>query len=464
MLAEPLTETKLSIRSPYDDSVVGEVHQASEADVRAAIEKAYAARSTMAALTAYKRGAILNKTSDLISQQVDDLAQLMAQESGKPMRYARAEVRRAVETFAFAADEARRLHGETVPLDAAQTGAGKFGYYVRVPVGVIAAITPFNFPLNLVAHKVAPAIAAGCPLVLKPNPQTPLTSFRLAEIMAEAGLPEGALSVLVGGADVGEWMTTDPRIAMISFTGSVPVAKSISQNAGLRRTTFELGGNAAVIVDETVDLDEVVSKCVVGAYAYSGQVCISIQRIYVQQTQYDRFKTAFVEKASKLVLGDPLDDRTEIGPMINDGAANRVQAWVREATNAGATLLLGGERDDRTLSPMLLENVTPAMRVMKEEAFGPLACLIPFETFDEAIEMVNNSAFGLQTGVFTHNLKRALQAANQLDVGGVIINDSPSFRVDHMPYGGNKDSGVGREGPRFAIEDMTTLKMVVFSS
>jgi len=451
------------VLNPYDDSEVGRAPQSDEAAVRAAIGRAEAARPIMAGLTAKQRGIILNQISTLLEAQAEEVARLMVRESGKPLRYARGEAKRAVETFAFAADEARRLHGETVPLDAAATGAGKIGYYVRVPVGIIAAITPFNFPLNLVAHKVAPAIAAGCPIVLKPNPATPLTALRLAELAAEAGLPEGAFEIVNGGADVGEWLTTDPRIAMITFTGSVPVAQAISRNAGLRRTTFELGGNAATIIDESVDLDPVIDKAVTGSFAYSGQVCISVQRIYVHESLYGRFKTAFIERVQRLVIGNPLDERTEIGPMISQQAAERVESWVHEALNDGATLLAGGKRMGRMVEPTVLENVRPEMRVVCEEVFGPVVSLMPFRQFDEALAAVNDSPFGLQAGVFTRDLSRAMRAAAQLEVGGVIINDVPTFRVDHMPYGGVKNSGTGREGPRFAIEDMTTLKMIVIN-
>ncbi|KXK19222.1 MAG: Aldehyde Dehydrogenase [Chloroflexi bacterium OLB15] len=452
------------VLNPYDDSVVGEVTESSREDVERAIAHAAGVRGAMADMTAYQRGAILDKASDLIGAQVEALALLMARESGKPLRYARGEVKRAVETFRFAADEARRLHGETVPLDAAQTGSGKIGYYVRVPVGVIAAITPFNFPLNLVAHKIAPAIAAGCPMVLKPNPQTPLTSLRLAEILAEAGLPDGAFQVVIGGAEVGEWLTTDSRVAMITFTGSVGVAHAISKNAGIRRTTFELGGNAAMIVDETADLATAVEKAAVGAFAYSGQVCISVQRIYVQRNQYEAFKQAFVERVSRLVVGDPLDEATELGPLINDAAADRIHSWLEEAKLSGAQVVAGGTRNGRTIQPTVLEGVDSRMKVMCAEIFGPVVNLIPFDSFEQALDAVNDSEFGLQAGVFTSDLKRALQAVKRLDVGGVMINESPMFRVDQMPYGGNKNSGVGREGPRYAVEDMTVLKMVVLQS
>lgn len=454
----------LRVINPYDGSEVAQLPLSTQADVAEAIGRAYALRETLATMPAHRRAGILTRSAEIIAQQHDELAQLMARESGKPLRYARGEVSRAVETFTFAADEARRLHGETLPLDAAVGGVGRVGYYVRVPVGVVAAITPFNFPLNLVAHKVAPAIAAGCPLVLKPAPATPLTALRLAAIITEAGLPDGALQVVIGDADVGRWLTSDPRIAMLTFTGSPPVARAISQVAGLRRTTFELGGNAAVIVDEDVELnDNLLNKLVVGSFAYSGQVCISVQRIYVQRRLYADFRERFVDKTRRLQTGDPLMAATEIGPLINEAAGERLERWIGDAVAQGARVLVGGQRAGRFFAPTVLENVSEDMTIMCAEAFGPVVNLCPFDDFEEALAAVDASDFGLQAGIFTPHLARALRAVERLNVGGVIINDAPTFRVDHMPYGGNKQSGVGREGPRFAIEDMTTLKMVVIN-
>jgi acyl-CoA reductase-like NAD-dependent aldehyde dehydrogenase len=455
---------KQPVINPYDDTVVGEVTTATEADVRRAIGRATAVFPTLATLSAYQRADILTRTAGRLAQEEAALAHLMAQESGKPIRYARGEVARAVETFTFAADVARSLHGETVPMDAARGGVGKIGYYMRVPVGVVAAITPFNFPLNLVAHKVAPAVAVGCPVVLKPAPTTPLTALRLAEIMLEAGLPAGAFSVVVGDVDVGRWLTTDPRISMISFTGSPPVAEAISRVAGLRRTTFELGGNAGVIIDEgTAVTDALIDRLVVGSFAYSGQVCISVQRIYAHQSLYDELQTRLVARTQQLKVGDPLCEETEIGPMINDQASVRLAGWVAEAVATGAQRLTGGQPDGRMFPPTILTNVTESMRVMCAEAFGPLVNLVSFTDFEAALTAVDDSEFGLQAGVYTPSLARAMRAIQRLNVGGVIINDVPTFRVDQMPYGGNKNSGVGREGPRFAIEDMTTLKMVVIN-
>ena len=454
----------MDVINPYDNSVIDIIAESSEADVRAAIKRATAVAPTLAALPAHRRAAILNTAAAIIADEADNLARTMARESGKPMKYARGEVNRCVETFTFAADAARSLHGETIPLDAATGGVGKIGYYVRVPVGVIAAITPFNFPLNLVAHKVAPAIAAGCPIVLKPAPATPLTALHLANILREAGLPAGAFEIVVGGADVGNWLVTDERVAMITFTGSVPVARVISKVAGLRRITLELGGNAATVIDESADVDAAIKRTIVGGFAYSGQVCISVQRLYVHRSRYDEFRDKYVAAANKLVIGDPLDEQTDLGPMLSDAACQRIDTWVAEAVAGGAQVITGQQRDGRLYQATVIEGAQPDMKVMREEVFGPVVCLIPFDDFDAALDAVNDSPFGLQAGVYTRDLAHAMLATQKLNVGGVIINDVPTFRVDQMPYGGVKDSGVGREGPRFAIEEMTTLKMIVINT
>ncbi|MEO0596817.1 MAG: aldehyde dehydrogenase family protein [Chloroflexota bacterium] len=449
--------------NPFDASVVESIEPADEATVRDAIARAYAVRETMATMPAHERGRILNKTASLIEQHADELTDLIIKESGKPRRYARGEVNRAVETFTFSADEARRLHGETIPMDAARGGVGKMGYYVRMPVGVVGAITPFNFPLNLVAHKMAPAVAAGCPMVLKPAPATPLTALRLRELLIEAGLPEDALSVVVGDADVGRWLTTDERVAMITFTGSPPVARAISQVSGLRRTVFELGGNAATILDETANIDAAMNRLLIGSFAYSGQVCISVQRIYVHRSLYDDFREKFIAQTEQLVVGDPMDAETEIGPIVSDDAVKRVVAWLQSAEEQGATISAGGTHEGRMFRPTVLENVREDMQIMCTEAFAPIVNLVPFDDFEEALALANDSEFGLQAGVYTRDINRVLQAIERLDVGGVIINDVPTFRVDQMPYGGNKNSGLGREGPRFSVEEMTTIRMVVIN-
>lgn len=462
MMVTSVRETE--VMNPYDGSLVGRVPLFSEQDVHDAVSRAAVAAPVMAEMPAHKRGAILNKAAQIIAGQVDELARIMARENGKPMKYARGEASRAVDTFNFAADEARRLHGETIPLDAAAGGVGKIGYYVRVPVGVIAAITPFNFPLNLSVHKLAPAIAAGCPIVMKPSPFTPMTVLRLKEIMDEAGLPEGAFEVVTGDADVGTWLTTDPRIAMISFTGSPGVARQITRSAGLRRVVLELGGNAATVIDEDANIDAAVNRCVVGSFSYSGQVCISVQRIYVHRARYDEFRQKFLAATEKLVLGDPLDDKTDIGPLINDVAAERIEKWVDEAVESGAVVAAGGTHEGRMYRPTVLENVHEGMQIMCAEAFGPLVSLVPYDDFEQALAAVDNSNFGLQAGIYTGNLNKAMRAVQRLNVGGVLINEVPTLRIDNMPYGGNKESGVGREGPRFAIEEMTTLKMVVINT
>lgn len=450
--------------NPYDNTVLADVPEFNESQVRAAIDRAEQAQPTMADMPTHKRGAVLNQMALMIQSQAEDLARLMAQESGKPLKYARGEVARAVETFVFAADAARSLHGETIPLDAATGGVGRFGYYVRVPVGIVAAITPFNFPLNLVAHKVAPAIAAGCPIVLKPAPQTPLTSLRLAEIARESGLPEGAFEVVTGGVDVGRWLTTDPRVAMITFTGSAPVAQQITQAVGIRKVTLELGGNAATIIEADANLPAAVSRTVMGSFAYSGQVCISVQRIYIHRSRYDEFRAAFLEATSKQIVGDPLDDKTDLGPLINDAAASRISAWIDAAKSQGASVAAGGTHDGRMFAPTVLENVREDMQVMCAEVFGPVVSLVPYDDFDAALAAVDHSEFGLQAGVYTRDLNKAMRAVQKLNVGGVIVNDVPTFRVDNMPYGGMKHSGIGREGPRFAVEEMTNLKMVVINA
>lgn len=453
----------MDVMNPYDGSIVSTIPELDEKAVREAIRKAAAAAPTMAAMSAHQRGAILNKAAQLIQQQAEELAHIMARENGKPLKYSRGEALRAVDTFNFAADEARRLHGETIPLDASASGVGKFGYYVRVPVGVIAAITPFNFPLNLSAHKIAPAIAAGCPVVMKPAPATPMTVLKLAEILRDAGLPDGAFEVVTGGADVGEWLTTDPRIAMISFTGSPAVAREITKTAGLRRVVLELGGNAATIVDTDANIDQAVTRSVMGSFSYSGQVCISVQRIYIHNSRYDEFKQKFVAATEKLVMGDPLSDKTDIGPVLNDTAANRIERWISEAVEQGAVIATGGTHEGRMWKPTVLENVTSEMQVMCAEVFGPVVSLVPYNDFEDALAAADDSTFGLQAGVYTRDLNKAMRAVQRLNVGGVIINDVPSLRIDNMPYGGNKDSGVGREGPRFAVEEMTTLKAVVIT-
>lgn len=449
------------IINPYTQQIITTLPDATQTDVDEAIARAYQLRPIFAKMPAHRKASILARISSLIEAQADDLAHLIVNESGKPLKYAKGEVARAVETFLFASDVARNLRGEAFPMDSARGGTGKFAYTVRVPIGVVGAITPFNFPLNLVAHKVAPALAVGCPIILKPAPTTPLTALRLLEIVTEAGLPDGLFRVLVGDADVGHWLTSDPRIAMITFTGSDAVAEKISRVVGLRKAVYELGGNAAVIIDETADAPALADKIALGAFAYSGQVCISVQRVYIHTRHYEAFKSALIDRTQKLKLGDPALPQTDMSVMISPSANDRVSAWIGEAVANGATILTGGRVENDIFLPTILENAPTSAKVMQQEAFAPLVCLIPFDDYQDAIRMVNDSPYGLQVGVFTSDLGRMMTAAEQLEVGGVIMNDAPTFRVDNMPYGGVKRSGIGREGPRYSADEMTITKLVV---
>jgi acyl-CoA reductase-like NAD-dependent aldehyde dehydrogenase len=374
-------------------------------------------------------------------------------------------VARSVETFTFAAEEAKRLHGETIPMDASSAGEGRVGFYLRMPVGVVAAITPFNFPLNLVAHKVGPALAAGNTIVVKPAEETPLTAVLMAEAFDDAGLPAGVLQLVHGdGPTTGEALVTHPVPAKVSFTGSPPVGRRILQVAGLKRVTLELGNNSGTIVEPDADLEAAIPRTVMSAFANAGQVCISLQRLYVHEAIADRFITEFVRQTRALVVGNPLDPATDVGPMISDEAADRAGAWIGAAVAEGATLLAGGRREGRLIWPTVLTGTRPEMAVMCQEAFAPLVSIVTYRTFDEALRLLDDSPYGLQAGVYTRHLGKAFEAVRRLDVGGVMINDTSIFRTDHMPYGGNRMSGIGREGVRFAVEEMTNLRMVVIKT
>ncbi|HEX2696262.1 MAG TPA: aldehyde dehydrogenase family protein, partial [Anaerolineales bacterium] len=439
----------------------GAVPAARREDVDAAIAAAQRARDVMADMPAHKRGEILAKTAALLRQRGDEIAKTIAAEAGKALKFARAEVERGISTFTIASEEAKRLHGETIPLDAVAAGEGYFGFYVRRPVGVIGAITPFNFPLNLVAHKVAPALAAGNTLVLKPAANTPLTAVKLCEVLEEAGLPAGAINLIHGeGATVGEWLVTDPRVDKITFTGSPGVGRRIMSVAGIKKVTLELGNNSPVVIAPDADLDYVAKRCAVGAFYNSGQVCISVQRIYSQKQVYEPFAEKFVKATEAMVVGDPLDERVDVGPMIDVKEVDRIEGWVNEAQGSGAKVLTGGKRDGVVYYPTVLGNVKADMKVIAEEAFAPIASVISCDDFEDSLQQANDTKFGLQVGVFTKDIDRAFKAVKRLNFGGVIINDTPAFRADHMPYGGNRESGLGREGVKFAMEDMTNIEMV----
>jgi acyl-CoA reductase-like NAD-dependent aldehyde dehydrogenase len=412
---------------------------------------------------AYFRAEILENVVSLLKQQKEECARIIAKEAAKPIKTARAEVERTIMTYLFAAQEARRIHGETIPLDAAPGGENRVTYTIREPIGVIAAITPFNFPMNLVAHKVGPALAAGNTVVLKPASQTPLSAYKMAELFHEAGLPSGVLNVVTGsGQIVGDVVMKNDRIKMITFTGSPSVGKYIKENAGLKRVTLELGSNSALIIDENTKLDAIIPRVVTGAFSFQGQVCISIQRIYVHQSLFQSFVEAFVQETEKLKIGDPLDEETDLSAMISKADVKRAKSWVEEAVANGAKVAYGSQAGARMMKPTILLNVARDEKISCQEVFAPVVHVNSFEQFKDAIDEVNNSDFGLQAGVYTSNLPHAFQAIKELNVGGVMINDIPTFRVDHMPYGGVKLSGMGREGIKYAIEEMTEVKLVSF--
>jgi len=447
----------------YTGETIALVPLASPAVVERAIAAATEAFPSYSRSPAHRRAAVLAKLADLLGTHKESIATTICREAGKAWKYSVAEVERAAETFRFSAEETKRLHGETVPMDASTAGEGRVGFWMRRPVGVVAAITPFNFPMNLVAHKVGPALAAGCTVVLKPASTTPLTALRLAELLEEAGLPAGALNVVVGsGGKVGDVLTTDRRVAKISFTGSPAVGEQIVKKAGLKKITMELGNNSATIVEPDASLDDAVPRCVASAFANSGQVCISLQRLYVHRSVAQEFTRRFVQATERLVVGNPVDRDCDVGPMIEEAEARRAEEWIHEAVAAGARVLTGGRREGRLLRPTVLGDVRADMKVVCQEVFAPVVSILEYDRFEDAVQMVDDSAFGLQAGLYTNDLKKAFYAIDRIDVGGVMINDTSIFRVDHMPYGGNKLSGLGREGVRFAVEEMTNIKMVMF--
>ncbi|KAF0818651.1 MULTISPECIES: aldehyde dehydrogenase family protein [unclassified Cytobacillus] len=457
------TENYKAVKSPFSGEVIAEVAMAAPSDVKSAIDAADQSRKTMAEMPAHKRAEILENAVALLKEEKEECAKIISLEASKPIKAARGEVDRTIMTYTFAAQEARRLYGETIPMDAAPGGEGRVSYTVREPLGIIGAITPFNFPMNLVAHKVGPAIAAGNTVVLKPASQTPLSAYKIADIFHRAGLPAGALNVVTGsGGTVGDVLVEDSRISMITFTGSPAVGRQIREHAGLKRVTLELGSNSAVVVDENADLEKIVPRIAAGAFAFQGQVCISVQRIYVHESLYQTFTERFVEEARKLKIGDPLNEDTDISAMISRSDTERAESWIRSAVENGAELAIGGNSTGNTLYPTVLLNVGKSERISCEEAFAPVVHINSFSSFEEALAQVNDSEFGLQAGVFTNDVNKAFKAAKELQVGGVMVNDFPTFRVDHMPYGGVKMSGMGREGIKYAVEEMTELKLISF--
>jgi len=450
------------IRSPYSGELVGTVQFATKQQLLSAIETSqHVFKQTVKKMPAYERSTILRKSADLLENRQERFAQLLCMEAGKPIRDARAEVGRAVQVLRFASEEAKRNDGELIKMDSAIGGEGRIGFAKRVPVGVIAAITPFNFPLNLVLHKIAPAIAAGCTVVLKPAEKTPLSAMILVELMEEAGLPAGAINVVNGlGKDLVPKLVTHEYIKKVSFTGSGAVGYKIKEMAGNRKVTLELGSNSPNIIFPDADLNAAATGLVKGGFSFAGQACISVQRIYVHRDVYARFLDAFIPLVKNLQVGDPALETTDVGPMITEEAAIRIESWIQDAVDKGATLLAGGHRQGTVLQPTVLADVHPSMNVVCQEVFAPLVTVCPFETEEEAIALANDSDFGLQAGVFTNDINRAFRMFEALETGGVWINEISTLRQDHYPYGGVKLSGIGREGVASAIEEMTEVKFL----
>ncbi|MGZ9585599.1 aldehyde dehydrogenase family protein [Paenibacillus marinisediminis] len=454
-----------ALHSPYDGSLLAHVAKASVQHVEAAIAGAEEAYQIMKELPAHRRADILYGVVEGMKAKKEELARIIAMEAGKPIRTARAEIERTITTYRMAAEEAKRLYGETIPMDAAPGGENRLGFTWRESLGVVTAISPFNFPFNLVAHKLGPAFAAGNTVVLKPAEQTPLSALAIAELFHEAGLPAGALQVVTGsGRELGDALVTDPRVRKVTFTGSTEVGKSIKAKAGLRKTTMELGSNSAVIVEPDVPLDRIVGRCVEGAFTNAGQVCISLQRIYVHASIYDEFSRRFIERTGQLKVGNPFDEETDVSAMIHPRETERIEAWVEEAVAAGARVGCGGKREGAVFMPTVLLDVRSDMSVSCKETFAPVVSIVPYTELDEAIELTNRSDYGLNMGIFVRDIEKAFYAAKRIQAGAVVVNDIPTFRVDHMPYGGVKDSGYGREGIKYAVQEMTELKFVTIKT
>jgi acyl-CoA reductase-like NAD-dependent aldehyde dehydrogenase len=454
------TGEEVEVRSPYSGEVVGRVAKAGAAETRRAVDAAEAAMAEP--LPAHKRAEILVRVAGYLGRRHDEVARTISDEAGKPMKAARVEAARAMSTYTMAAVEARKLAGEVVPMDASQAGEGKLAFTLRVPIGVVGAISPFNFPLNLVAHKLAPALAAGCAVVLKPASQTPLSALLLAELEEEAGLPAGWLSVVVGpSAEIGDVLVEDERVRALTFTGSGQVGWKLRERAPRKRVNLELGNATPVVVAADADLDEAATKLAANAFSFAGQSCISVQRIYVERGAYDGFLERFLPKVEALRVGDPADEETDVGPVIDEDARERILDWVEEARSAGARILTGGELDGELIRPTVIADAAPDLKVSCEEVFGPVCTVNAVDSLDEAVELANGTPYGLQAGVFTHGLREALDLARRLEFGGVTINEAPTFRADQMPYGGVKGSGNTREGPAYAVRELTEERLVV---
>jgi acyl-CoA reductase-like NAD-dependent aldehyde dehydrogenase len=449
----------LTVENPYTGQAIARVAVGGPEDVDAAVRTA---REHLGATSPAERAEVLERAARLVADRSETFARTICLEAGKPMKQARAEAARCVDTLTFSAVEARSLGGEVVPMDSSEAGAGKLGIILREPIGVVGAISPFNFPLNLVAHKLAPAIAAGCPVVLKPASATPLSALLLARTLGEAGLPPGYLSVVIGGGGtVGNALVDHPDVPLISFTGSPPVGWGIRQRQPRKEVELELGNSTPVIVCADADIATAAAKLAGSGFTHAGQSCISVQRVYVEEGAMDEFRDRFLEAVAGLVVGDPMDDATDVGPVIDVGNRDRIGEWIEEARQGGAEVLIGGEVHDGLLQPTVLEGIDPRMKVSCDEVFGPVVSIASFGTIDEAVDLANSSPYGLQAGIFTARTDAAMGWARRLHFGGVLINETPTFRADQMPYGGVKDSGNTREGPRFAVRSMTEQKLVV---
>ncbi|MFQ6026046.1 MAG: aldehyde dehydrogenase family protein [Dehalococcoidia bacterium] len=451
------------VLNPFDQTVIDTVPRGTAADVEEAISSAVRGAQVMAKLPAYERYSILRRTADLMAERMEDLGRTITLEEGKVIAEGRGEVGRAIQTITLSSEEAKRLHGETVPLDAAPGNTTQFGFTMRVPVGVVAAISPFNFPLNLVCHKVGPALAAGNAVVLKPAGDTPLSALKLTEILLEAGLPPEAIQCVTGpGGEIGDVLTGDPRVRKITFTGSMEVGDRICRNAGIKKVTMELGSNSPLIVMSDADIEKVAAATVASGFANAGQVCISTQRVFADRRIYADFLDALKAPTEAFATGNPLDEAIRMGPMIRESDAFRVNQWISEAVEQGARVIAGGDQEGTMHAPTVVADVTSDMRVSREELFGPAVGVSAFNDIDQAIEMANDTRFGLSAGIFTQNVDWAMKFAKEVQSGNLHINSHPQWRADLMPYGGLKDSGMGKEGPGYAIEEMTELKMVVF--
>lgn len=460
---EVFTDEQYSLRNKYSGEILANIAVAEKHHVKQAVRTAQE-KFKNDALTPYQRYELLMKTAEIIKERKDIFAKTISQEVGKPIKEASVEVDRSIQVLILSAEEAKRIDGEVIPIASSPGNENKFGYYIRCPIGVICAITPFNLPLSLTCHKVGPAIASGNTVVLKPASETPLASFLLIEALTDAGLPPGYVNLITGsGSKVGTWLLEDERIAKYTFTGSSAVGQVIKEKSGLRGVSLELGNNSPNIVHYDADIEQAAKMCTLRGFTNAGQVCVSVQRIYVHREVKDEFTEKLVKYTSELKLGDPLDEETDVGPLISAREAERVKNWIDEAVAMGAEIVYGGEQNGSFITPTILDQVTPEMKVVCQEIFGPVLTIIPYDDLDQAIDASNDTSYGLQSAIFTQNISTAMYAVKRLQTGGVVINDASTFRADLMPYGGTKNSGIGKEGPKYAIEQMTDMKMVILN-